>query len=92
MKNVEIIYNGMSYLKDENLSLKAKGLLAMSIAYINSHQGADEVFKLSDIMGNCADGITAFQSALRELDALGYMRKRMDRHGRGTTWVFTIRE
>ena len=91
MKNVKIEYNEMKYLFDPNLGLKAKGIMALCIAYINSH-GASETFKLGEVMEMCADGISAFQAALRELEMHGYVEKYMGRGERKTTWYFTFRE
>lgn len=92
MDNVRIEYNEMKYLRDGTLSLKAKGLMAMMIAYINKNS-AKEYFSLEMIRDNCCDGITAFNNAMTELKRKGYVKivPCYRRFGE-SVWTFVLKE
>lgn len=92
MENVMIVYNKMKYLADQRLSLKAKGLMAMMIAYINKNS-TKEYFSLEMIRDNCCDGVTAFNNALTELKNLGYVSVTPSHRRFGETdWSFVLKE
>lgn len=93
MNNVKIEYNGMKYLMDERLSLKAKGVMALMVAYINKNN-THPTFALSQVMPFCSDGITAFTNSVHELEKLGYFEKHLDSYGGagGSPWSYTLHE
>lgn len=92
MENVRIRYDGMKYLSDPTLSLKAKGLMAMMIAYINKNSTKD-YFSLEMIRDNCCDGVTAFNNALTELKEHCYVSvSPTNRRFGGSAWFFDLRE
>ena len=70
-------------LRDENLSLKAKGLYALIQSYITI-----EGFTLyKDMLSRqCIDGETAFRSAWKELKSKGYLIQEKTNTGKG--WVY----
>lgn len=56
------------YLENENLSLKAKGLLATMLYY-----ELKQDFSINEVRKLCTDGETAFNGALKELQRFGYV-------------------
>ena len=93
MNNVKIEYNQMKYLFDSLLSLKAKGVMAMMVAYINKNN-SELTFSLSDVMPLCCDGKSAFSNAISELETLGYLERGRCRNFAGGTspWEYTLKE
>lgn len=92
MINVRIEYNEMRYLFDPLISLKAKGIMALMVAYVNSNS-SKKVFLLSDIRNMCIDGESAFNNALRELiDHKYVIRSRTGNGFQGSPWVFVLNE
>ena len=74
------------YLKDEKLSLKAKGLLCLMISLPN---GWD--FSLSNLVALSNDGSYATSSALKELEKNGYLfRQPIKNKGRFIDWEYVL--
>ena len=59
------------FLKDSNLSLKSKGLLAMVIALSNNHSWD---FTVEGFISIIKEGETAVRSSIRELKEKGYCK------------------
>lgn len=95
MNNVKIEYNEMRYLMDKKLSLKAKGVMALMIAYINKNN-RQPTFSLEQVRPFCCDGVVAFNNAVKELEHLGYFEKTIGKNGFGGTggspWSYILRE
>ena len=84
MEEYTLINN--KYLKDENLSLKAKGLLCIMISLPH---GWD--FSLSNLVALSNDGAYATSSALKELEKNGYLfRKPIKNNGRFIDWEYVL--
>ena len=62
------------FLRDENLSLKSKGLLAYVMSLPN-----DWVLYVSELANHHKDGISAIYSSFKELIELGYVRRKRER-------------
>ena len=62
------------FLRDENLSLKSKGLLAYVMSLPN-----DWVLYVSELANHHKDGISAIYSSFKELIQLGYVRLKRER-------------
>jgi len=93
MNNVTIIYNQMGYLFDSRLSLKAKGVMAIMVAYINKNQSSNTNFKLDDIRQFSADGVSAFNNAVAQLKQFGYLRQEMVGNGHtDSVWEYVLKE
>jgi len=94
MDNVKIVYNKMSYLYDDRLTLKAKGFMSLCIAYINSQNSKVKTFRLQDLAPYYRESATAVKSAMAELVDRGYVERSMDRlsNKRGVSWEFTFYE
>ena len=91
MSNVSIEFNKMAYLFDPHLTMKAKGMMAMMVAYINKNQ--PEIFRLEDITETCCNGKFARQQAIKELEEAGYFIRRKGGYGfGGSPWVYTLKE
>lgn len=75
-------------LRDDRLSLRAKGLLALMLSFPD-----DWTYYLHHLQGQSTDGRDGTRSACRELEALGYVRRipRHEAHGRfaGINYVVT---
>jgi DNA-binding MarR family transcriptional regulator len=77
-----------TFLSDERMSWKAKGLLA----YLLSKPSNWRVY-VSDLVKRSKDGKDAVYSALRELEACGYLERRQTRqNGRITGFEYTVYE
>lgn len=95
MHNVKIEYNSMAYLFDDTLSLKAKGLLALIVAYVNKNPKNESLFRLTDIRGYGVEGSSAFHNAITELEQHGYISKTLSAERTSdirAIWYFTIKE
>lgn len=91
MINVKIEYNGMEYLFDSKISIKAKGVMAMMVAYANKN--SKKVFVLDDVREFCCDGKTAFSNAVKELIDHGYVSMTKTGNGfAGSPWEFILKE
>jgi hypothetical protein len=71
-KDYTVIPNG--FLKDNNLSLKAKGLLAYFLS-----KPDDWEFYVSEIQKNCKDGRDGITTAINELEKARYIKKEIKR-------------
>lgn len=71
------------YLTDNNLSLKAKGLLSLMLSLPE-----DSVFTVNELTPHCRDGKSAIQSALKELVDYCYLRRNKTRDRLGH-YVYT---
>lgn len=95
MNNVKIEYNEMRYIMDERLSLKAKGVMALMVAYINKNN-ALPTFSLEQVRPLCCDGVVAFNNAVKELETFGYFSKMIGKNGfggvGGSPWSYTLLE
>lgn len=91
MRNYDLIYNKGEYLMDSRLSLKAKGIMALIIGYINKEQ--PRILKVSDLREFCCDGVVSFNNAIKELETLGYINKRICRNGFDESpWFYNLKE
>lgn len=77
-----------SYILDNYLSLKSKGLLSLLYSF-----GTDFCFDLDDFAGTCSDPVGTVRSCLKELETLGYIDRKMlrDKYGRFVTVEYTVR-
>jgi DNA-binding MarR family transcriptional regulator len=66
------------HLRDESLSLRAKGLLSLMLALPD-----DWRFTQSGLAEMCREGVSAVNAALRELERCGYLTRRRARNERG---------
>lgn len=69
---------GNTGLKDERLSLKAKGLLAYMLSLPD-----DWKFYETELIEHCTDGRDSVRKGLKELEALGYLVRFQTREDRG---------
>ena len=74
-------YTKMSniHLRDERLSLKAKGLLSYMLSLPD-----DWRFSTRGLTANCREGADAVRKALCELEAAGYLRRTRIRSENGS--------
>lgn len=74
---------------DKNLSLSAKGLLWMLLTRPN-----DWKFYISELTNHTSSGKTATQSAVKELEAKGYLKiqRKRDKSGKFTKAEWVINE
>lgn len=86
-KNYTVMSN--HHLKNPKLSLKAKGLLS----YMLSNPD-DWNYSLQGLTGQSRDGIDSVRTAVRELEANGYLRrvKIRDAHGRIIDYDYQVHE
>lgn len=77
------------HLKDKALSLKAKGLLAMMLSFPEEWDYSER-----GLAAICKEGVGAIRSALKELEAGGYLTRRQLRGGDGriTDTEYTVYE
>lgn len=61
-------------LRDTNLSLKAKGLLALMLS---EHDGWN--FTIKGLSAKCKEGVDAVAAIVKELEAQGYVVRRRER-------------
>ena len=75
------------FLMDNYLSFKAKGMMA----FLYDIDG-DVVIELEAIADFTSDGIGTIRSALKELEHLGYVTRKMirDEHGKFLTVQYTV--
>ena len=76
-------------LRDTNLSLKAKGLLALMLS---EHDGWN--FTIKGLSAKCKEGVDAVAAIVKELEAQGYVVRRRERSTTGhfTAATYTIYE
>lgn len=76
-------------LRDTNLSLKAKGLLALMLS---EHDGWN--FTIKGLSTKCKEGVDAIAAIVKELEAQGYVVRRRERSTTGhfTAATYTIYE
>ena len=93
MINVSVVYNKSKYLFDATLSIKAKGFMALCIAYINK-SGAYDTFRLQDLAQFEKESPTAINAAINELIEHGYVQRSLEYTPgkKGVSWVFTFFE
>ena len=77
-KNVNYTVMSNYHLQDKKLSLKAKGLLSYMLSLPD-----DWDYSLKGLTTGCRDGIDSVRSAVRELEASGYLRRSKVRDARG---------
>lgn len=65
-------------LRDTNLSLKAKGLLALMLS---EHDGWN--FTIKGLSAKCKEGVDAVAAIVKELEAQGYVMRRRERSTAG---------
>ena len=65
-------------LRDTNLSLKAKGLLALMLS---EHDGWN--FTIKGLSAKCKEGVDAVAAIVKELEAQGYVARRRERSTAG---------
>ena len=65
-------------LRDTNLSLKAKGLLALMLS---EHDGWN--FTIKGLSAKCKEGVDAVAAIVKELEAQGYVVRRRERSTAG---------
>src|SRR5699024_4022526 len=76
------------FLKDKNLSLKAKGLLAYMLSLPD-----DWMFYLDELEKHSKDGISSLRSGFKELQENGYVTRSRERQEDGTfKWLTTVHE
>lgn len=76
-------------LRDTNLSLKAKGLLALMLS---EHDGWN--FTIKGLSTKCKEGVDAVAAIVKELEAQGYVMRRRERSTTGhfASATYTIYE
>jgi len=86
-KNYTVMAN--YHLRDENLSLKARGLLSMILSLPD-----DWDYSLAGLVKISKDGLTAVRAALHELEDNGYIHRERQRgpHGRLAGSIYTVYE
>jgi len=79
----------MKFIKDKNLSWKAKGVYAALLCYKKEIDANGYTMKKLNSLAK--EGIAATQGAVKELEAQGYIAKRMQ-HANGkfvsSKWTF----
>ena len=77
------------HLRNKDLSLKAKGLLSLMLSLPETWD-----YTIKGLAHICKDGTDSINSAIRELEAQGYMSRQRVRNEKGqlTTAEYTIRE
>lgn len=72
-KNREFVVMSNKFLREKEMSLKAKGLLALCLALPDDWQ-----YSLNGLCAICKESQTSIRSALKELETFGYLlRNRM---------------
>lgn len=86
-KNYTVMAN--YHLRDENLSLKARGLLSMILSLPD-----DWDYSLAGLVKISKDGLTAVRAALHELENNGNIHRERQRgpHGRLAGSIYTVYE
>ncbi len=86
-KNYTVMAN--YHLRDENLSLKARGLLSMILSLPD-----DWDYSLAGLVKISKDGLTAVRAALHELEDNGYIYRERQRDSRGRLGgaIYTVYE
>ena len=86
-KNYTVMAN--YHLRDENLSLKARGLLSMILSLPE-----DWDYSLAGLVKITKDGLTAVRAALHELEDNGYIHRERQRDSRGRLGgaIYTVYE
>lgn len=86
-KNYTVMAN--YHLRDENLSLKARGLLSMILSLPD-----DWDYSLAGLVKISKDGLTAVRAALHELENNGYVHRERQRDSRGRLGgaIYTVYE
>lgn len=85
-KDYSVISN--RHLRDKNLSFKAKGLLSLMLSLPD-----DWDYSIAGLETFASDGSSATRSALKELEAFGYLTRRPIReNGRIKDWEYNIFE
>lgn len=93
MINVKIEYNEMEYIFDSKISIKAKGVMAMLVAYVNRNNSNRKVLILDEVREFCCDGKTAFSNAVKKLIDHGYVSMTKTGNGfAGSPWEFILKE
>lgn len=75
-KNYTVMAN--HHLQNKELSLKAKGLLSVMLSVSD-----DWVHSITGYAGTCKDGVDGITSAIKELEAQGYIVRRRIRNEKG---------
>lgn len=66
------------HFKDRSLSLKAKGLMSLMLSLPENWD-----YTVAGLVTLCRDGRDAVQSALKELENAGYLKRERNRNGKG---------
>ena len=87
-KDNNFVVMDKGFLKDKNLSLKAKGLLAYMLSLPD-----DWMFYLDELEKHSKDGISSLRSGFKELQDNGYVTRSRERQEDGTfKWLTTVHE
>lgn len=86
-KSDRFITMSIDHLRDNNLSLKAKGLLSLMLSFQNGSE-----YSIENFSKFCKDGITAVKSSLNELKENGYVQieKRNDKETGKFEYVYNV--
>jgi len=75
----------MDYILDQEISWKAKGILAFLLQYPDVH--------VKDIVAQATDGRNGVMTGINELEARGYLQKIQERsRGRFGRFTYEVRE
>lgn len=77
-KNREFVVMNHKFLREKGMSLKAKGLLALCLSLPE-----DWEYSLSGLCAICKESQTSLRSALKELEAFGYLKRERQKDNKG---------
>ena len=77
-KNREFVVMNNKFLREKQMSLKAKGLLAMCLALPD-----DWEYSLNGLVAICKESQTSIRSALKELETFHYLQRKRHKDEKG---------
>ena len=87
-KNREFVVMSNKFLRNKQMSLKAKGLLALCLSLPDSWD-----YSMNGLVAICKENITAVRSALKELEEHGYLKINKLKNDKGHfTYEYVIYE
>lgn len=77
-KNREFVVMSNKFLRNKEMSLKAKGLLALCLSLPD-----DWNYSLSGLVAICKESLTSIRSALKELEEFGHLKREKKKDEKG---------
>lgn len=77
-KNREFVVMSNKFLREKEMSLKAKGLLALCLSLPDTWN-----YSLNGLCAICKENLTAIRSTLKELEKFGYLKRNKKKNEKG---------